>query len=78
MRRCAMVMRKVYDTVNKVGGAWMNINQGFYNSPAKAAREDAQAAHGTVEARLLLEEVVADWPEGAPDTARRYLRQATS
>jgi len=76
-----MVLRKIYDTVNKVGGAWMNINQGYYNSPAKAARENAEGARGSDEARLLLVEVIADWPTGEPETpairaARDYLRRS--
>lgn len=76
-----MVLRKIYDTVNKVGGTWMNLNQGFYNSPAKAAREHAAAARGSDEARLLLQEVVADWPAGEPATpairaAQDYLRRS--
>lgn len=69
-----MVFRKAYDTVNKVGRAWTNLNQGNYNSPAQAA----QASDG---ARDLLTQVVADWPTGQPDTpavtaARAYLRRA--
>ena len=71
-----MVLRKVYDTVNKVGGAWMNINQGIYSNPAKAASREGE------QARLLLEEVLADWPAGTPDTpavraARDYLQRTT-
>lgn len=47
------------------------LNQRHYNSPAKGARE----AEG---ARDLLAQVVADWPQGPPDTpavtaARDYL-----
>lgn len=63
----------MYDTVNKVGQGWMNLNQGVYNSPVKTERQLG-------EARALLEEVVADWPAGRPDTpavtaARQYLRR---
>jgi len=70
-----MVFRKAYDTINKVGGAWMNVNQGIYNSPSKADRTLEQA-------RVLLEEVVADWPAGVPETqavraAREYLRRSS-
>ncbi len=68
-----MVFRKAYDTVNKVGRAWMNLNQGNYNNPAMGARESADA-------RALLTRVVADWPQGVPETpavtaARDYLRR---
>jgi len=68
-----MVFRKAYDTVNKVGRAWMNLNQGNYNNPAMGARESADA-------RELLARVVADWPQGQPETpavtaARDYLRR---
>jgi len=66
-----MVFRKVYDTVNRVGRAWDNINQGTYNTLVMPDRQERSAA-------ILLEEVVADWPVGAPDTAavaaaREYL-----
>jgi hypothetical protein len=68
-----MVFRKAYDTVNKVGRTWMNLNQGNYNSPAQAARESDGA-------RELLARVVADWPQGQPETpavtaARDFLRR---
>ncbi len=68
-----MVFRKAYDTVNTVGRAWMNLNQGNYNSPTKVAQEDDGA-------RELLVRVVADWPPGQPETpavaaARDYLRR---
>lgn len=33
-----MVLRKADDVVNKVGGAWLDLNQGCYNSPAKGGR----------------------------------------
>ncbi|HEY8599215.1 MAG TPA: hypothetical protein VIL85_12335 [Thermomicrobiales bacterium] len=67
------MFRKVYDTINTVGRGWQNLNQGTYNSPVKAERQLGQA-------RALLEEVVADWPAGLPDTpavaaAREYLRR---
>ena len=70
-----MVLRKVYDTVNKVGGTWLNLNQGFYSNPAKGAARSAE------QARALLEEVVADWPTGVPETpavraARDYLARS--
>ena len=68
-----MVLRKAYATVNKIGGTWLNLNQGIYNGPVKEDRNLEQA-------RVLLEEVVADWPEELPDTpaitaARSYLRR---
>lgn len=68
-----MVFRKAYDTVNSVGRAWMNLNQGTYNNPAKNAPESDGA-------RELLARVVADWPQGQPETpavlaARDYLRR---
>jgi len=68
-----MVFRKAYDTVNTVGRAWMNLNQGNYNNPTQGARESAAA-------RELLARVVADWPQGQPETpallaARDFLRR---
>ena len=68
-----MVFRRAYDTINKVGQGWMNLNQGNYNSPARGAREGAAA-------RELLARVVDDWPEGTPETpavaaARDFLRR---
>ncbi len=68
-----MVFRKAYDTVNKVGRAWMNLNQGNYTTRVSSARESADA-------RALLTRVVADWPQGVPETpavtaARDYLRR---
>jgi hypothetical protein len=69
-----MVFRKAYDTVNKVGQTWMNLNQGSYNNPV------AQGARESGAARELLARVVADWLHGQPDTpamvaARDYLRR---
>lgn len=68
-----MVFRRAYDTVNKVGRIWMNLNQGNYNNPA-------QGAQGSAAARELLARVVADWPPGQPETpavvaARDFLRR---
>jgi hypothetical protein len=69
-----MVLRKAYDTVNKVGRTWMNLNQGNYNNPAQ------EGAGELAEARALLARVVADWPQGTPETpaliaARDFLRR---
>jgi hypothetical protein len=69
-----MVFRRAYDTINRVGRAWDNFNQGTYNTLARPERREESAA-------ILLAEVVADWPEGVPDTpavaaARQYLRRA--
>lgn len=68
-----MVFRKAYDTVNTVGRAWMNLNQGNYNNPARGTRESDSA-------RELLARVVAEWPAGQPETpallaARDFLRR---
>ncbi len=38
-----MVFRRAYDTVNRVGRAWMNLNQGNYNNPAQGARVRCRA-----------------------------------
>lgn len=69
-----MVLRKAYDTINRVGQGWMNLNQGTYTTLSRPDRTLEQA-------RVLLEEVVADWPAGVPETqavraAREYLRRS--
>ncbi len=69
-----MVLRKTYDSINKVGRIWMNLNQGTYTNVSQADKTLEQA-------RVLLEDVVADWPEGVPDTqavraAREYLQRS--
>jgi hypothetical protein len=66
-----MVFRRAYDTINRVGRAWDNFNQGTYDTLARPERREESAA-------ILLEEVVADWPDGVPDTpavtaARQFL-----
>lgn len=68
-----MVLRRAYDTINTVGQGWVNLNQGTYTGPTKTDRHLEQA-------RALLEEVVADWPEGVPETravtaARSFIRR---
>lgn len=57
-----MVLRKAFDTVNKVGRAWTTLNYGNYSPVGTADRREESA-------RILLEEVVADWPKDTPDTA---------
>lgn len=69
-----MVLRKAYDTINKVGQGWMNLNQGTHTTLSRPDRTLEQA-------RVLLEEVVADWPAEVPETgavraAREYLRRS--
>lgn len=69
-----MVFRKAYDTINKVGQGWMNLNQGTYTNLSQTDPTLQQA-------RILLEEVVADWPSEVPETtavraARDYLRRS--
>jgi hypothetical protein len=66
-----MVFRRAYDTINRVGRAWDNFNQGTYNT---LSRPDSREESATI----LLADVVADWPEGVPDTpamaaARQFL-----
>jgi hypothetical protein len=69
-----MVFRRAYDTINKVGRAWNDLTMGSYNT---LERPDPSLK----QARVLLEEVVADWPADVPDTpavraARAYLQRA--
>ena len=66
-----MVWRKAVDTVNRVGKAWTTLNYGNYSPLGTEERSERSA-------RRLLEEVVADWPAGVPETpavaaARAYL-----